>query len=48
MTLQNRGATLAQVALGALFIAAALGKIADISDFATQISHYRLAPRMSP
>jgi uncharacterized membrane protein YphA (DoxX/SURF4 family) len=44
VTLQNRGATLAQVALGALFIAAALGKIADISDFATQISHYRLAP----
>ena len=42
--LQRRGATLAQVALGALFLAAALGKIADISDFATQISHYRLAP----
>jgi len=44
VTLRNRGATLAQVALGALFLAAALGKIADISDFATQISHYRLAP----
>ncbi len=47
MTLQHRGAALAQVALGVLFIAAALGKIADLSDFATQVSHYRLAPLWS-
>lgn len=36
--------TVAQLVIGALFIAAALAKITNIADFATQVSHYRIAP----
>lgn len=35
---------LAQIALGVLFLTAALGKIGDLSNFALQVHNYRLAP----
>ncbi len=34
----------AQVAIGIVFLAAALGKIADLSFFAMQVHNYRVAP----
>ena len=37
----------AQIAIGALFIVAAAGKIADVPDFARQLHNYRLAPLWS-
>ena len=36
--------TLAQLALGVLFLAASLAKLGDLNDFANQVNHYRLAP----
>ena len=36
--------TIAQFALGVLFLAASLSKLGDLNDFANQVNHYRLAP----
>ncbi|MFN8587125.1 MAG: MauE/DoxX family redox-associated membrane protein [Candidatus Eisenbacteria bacterium] len=44
MRLQRLGGTLAQLAIGALFVGAALAKLGDLNDFANQVNHYRLAP----
>lgn len=44
MNLRRAGSTLAQLVIGALFVAAALAKLGDLSDFATQVNHYRIAP----
>jgi len=38
---------LAQLAIGVLFLVAALGKIGDLSNFAQQVHNYRLAPMWS-
>jgi len=38
---------LARVALGAVFLVAALGKIADLPAFAGQVENYRIAPLWS-
>lgn len=37
----------AQLAIGVLFLVAALGKIGDLSNFALQVHNYRLAPLWS-
>ena len=46
--LARRGTVrLAQLAIGVLFLVAALGKIGDLSNFALQVHNYRLAPLWS-
>lgn len=44
MNAQRLGGTLAQFAIGVLFVGAALAKLGDLNDFANQVNHYRLAP----
>ncbi len=44
MNLRRSAGTLAQLAIGALFVAASLAKLGDLNDFANQVNHYRLAP----
>lgn len=44
MKVWKAAGTLAQFALGAMFLAAALAKLGDLNDFANQVNHYRLAP----
>ncbi|MBI5170724.1 MAG: DoxX family membrane protein [Candidatus Eisenbacteria bacterium] len=44
MNVTRTAGTLAQFALGVLFLAAALAKLGDLGDFANQVNHYRLAP----
>ena len=44
MNVRRAGGTVAQLAIGVLFLGAALAKLSDLNDFANQVNHYRLAP----
>ncbi len=44
MNVTRTAGTLAQFALGVLFLAAALAKLGDLADFANQVNHYRILP----